>query len=190
MSKCLCSSQKASIKTGNDLPLSQEFSKLQVIKERQTGREFMKTNNSCGTEQTSLPKTPKLSQPEGHLPSVIPEKFKILETPFIPKSPFIPETPSVPGSPQHEFRLRHLKGKECTAVPETPLLYVSSMPVESYHRHPPRFHTQERPVKSGKRKDTRLSCSNKHRVKRQLVQVVPETPYLKFKSSDELSLYD
>ena len=180
-SKCSNTSQKAHIKRGNDLPLSQEFPKLQLVKERQLHGGSSATYNSCGSEQEAIPKTPQLARSKAEIPSAITQKFKIPETLFISKPAFFPETP------QLEVRLQKI-GKVCTVVPQTPL--VNAPMEDNFQRlsDPTHFYITETPIKT-KEKDTRQGYS-KHLAKRQFVQVVPETPYLKFKSCDELSLYD
>ena len=134
-----------------------------------------------------IPKTPQLSCPGGDLSRTVPEKFKIPETPFIPKPPFVPETPLLCGTPRCDKRSDQ-KRKICTMVPETPFLNVSPMPEKNViQRHPIDFNTRE-PTRT-KEQHTRPDHTNSL-AKKQFVQVVPETPSLKFKSSEELSLYD
>ena len=171
----LCSSQKVSSKSGKDLLLSPEFPKLKLVKEMKTTKNVPTSTNESGTMQTVIPKTPHLSCPEGNLCNPLWE-FKIPETPFIPKPPFIP------GTPQCKARLHQNRKITCTTVPETPLLNVAPLPAKDFQRQSPHFCSPE-----GKGKETRQGWC-KGMAKRQCVQVVPETPYLK--SSDELSFYD
>ena len=174
-------SQKTLIKREKcDLPLSQEFPKLHLANKGQTRREFAITDHICGTEEVVIPKTPQPSCPGGDLSRTGPEKFKIPETPFIPKPPSVPETPFLSGSPQCDRRLHHNLFNL--------FLNVSPMPAKNeIQRHPIDFNTRG-PIRT-KEQHSRPDYSN-NLPKKQFVQVVPETPSLKFKSSEELSLYD
>lgn len=185
---CLWASQKAVTKREKCyLPLTQEFPKLQLTNKGQIRREFPITNHICGTDEVVIPKTPQLSHPGGDLSGTVPEKFKIPETPFIPKPPFIPETPLLCGTPQCDKRSDQ-KRKLCTMVPETPFLNVSPIPEKNVIQRNPIDFNRKEPVRT-KEQHSRPDQKNSL-AKKQFVQVVPETPSLKFKSSEELSLYD
>ena len=154
------------------LPISHDLTKPQASVKESEQPEFTATSRYYRPQETTITKTP---------PKKFPQKFTIPETPLlcnisetsqVAKS-FIPKTP-------HQKR----NWLSCSTVPETPLLDINPATAEYFEKQP------ETPVAQmkNKEKDNRERCArnwgNIH------VQVVPETPMLKLKSTHELSLYD
>ncbi|XP_078357862.1 uncharacterized protein LOC144642701 isoform X1 [Oculina patagonica] len=171
--------------------ISQELPKPQApVKENEQPRspEFTVTaGRYYGAKETAITKTP---------PKKFPPKFKIPETPLLNK---ISETSQVgksfiPETPQRQLLSAHQNSKRnwllCSAIPETPLLDGIPVAADYYEKQPTHFYTPETPVaqmKNTEKENRERRAGNWGKTR---VQVVPETPKLKLKSTDELSLYD
>lgn len=164
----------------DNLPISQELPKPQASVKEFTapGRQY------CGAKETTMTKTP---------PKKFPPKFKIPETPLLNN---FSETSQVgklfiPGTPQHQLTAHQKRNwLLCSAVPDTPPLDGIPVAADCYEKQPTHFYTSETPVAQmkNKEKENRERCARNWG--KTHVQVVPETPKLKLKSTDELSLYD
>lgn len=146
------------------VPISQALPKSQALVEESKKTKFAaNSRRNYRTEESTMTKTPKQKSTQ---------KFKIPETPLLNNisqacklgNSFIPETPQC-------YRKR--KGLSCSTVAET--LPFSKTPVAQM---------------KNKEKQIRSRWVRNYGKTHDFVQVVPETPKLNIKSTDELSLYD
>lgn len=152
------------IKTVN-LPVSQGLPKPHALVEESKHPQFaVNSSSNYRAEETTMTKTPYTQK------SI--QKFKIPETPLLDN---ISQTCKlgnsfIPGTPQcHQKR----RGLSCSTVPETHLF--SKTPTAQMNNN-------ERPI--------RLRWVSSYGKTPDFVQIVPETPKLNLKLTDELSLYD
>ena len=148
----------------DNLPLSQGLPKSQALVEESKKPEFEANSRSNYTaEETTMTKT---------LTQKFIKKFKIPETPSLDNisqtsklgNSFIPEKPQCP---------QNRRGLPSSTVPER--LFFSKTPTAQ-------MNNRERSIRS--------RWVRNYVKTPQFVQVVPETPKLNLKSTDELSLYD
>lgn len=172
----------------NTMPMfPQEVSKphIDILVKESKKPKLTTTSSSCDTEETTVTKTAQVK---------FTPKFQIPETPLLNNissethqlgKSFIPESPQFP-------MMAHRKRNwlTCSTVPETPLLDASPMVTEYFERQPIHLYTPETPVAQMKDKKKDINVRRTKNWGKRYVQVVPETPNLKLKSTDELSLYD
>ncbi len=170
----------------NKLRISQEFPKpLKASVKEMQQPEFTVTGRYHEAKETAMTKTP---------PKKFPPKFKIPETPLLNNNSETSQAGKsfIPGTPKRQLLTEHQKRNWllCSTVPETPLLDGIPVAAGYYEKHPTHFYTPETPVANMKNneKENRERCARNWG--KTHVQVVPETPQPKLKSSDELSLYD
>lgn len=164
-------------KKHDELPISQEIPRPQLINTGQT-----RTKLPTLTYNTITAKTPRLSCLGDNFFSAIPKRFKVPETPLIHNLTFIPETPFLPGTHQHEVK-QHKSRDICPVVPETPSLNDSPVRASKVQRGPVQVKAKEKHLRPSRDKNLHLS-------KREFIQLVPETPFLNLRSSEEISLYE
>lgn len=155
------SASENTLKTDN-LPLSQGLPNPQtLVEERKKPKSAANSRSNYNAKETTMIKTPK-------------QQFKIPETPLLEN---ISQTcitklgnSFIPGTPQcHQKR----RGLPSSTVPER--LFFSKTPTAQLNN---------------KEKQITLKCVRTYGKTPDFVQVVPETPKLNLKSTDELSLYD